>query len=140
MYLLIETYETTTSIRQFATEHDAKEYIKNTDAGRKTSVMVAKKHLTLYRSFINDTTFILLDAGIVTLDTLIPGGRLNTAISVDSAYPGLDIEYIPDDPNEYPDETTKPRVVIEKPVETNELAAMLWADISNEDYSHKIRF
>lgn len=85
-------------------------------------------------------TVIIPDAGGISLDSLVPDGRLHADVSVDCNYPGVDIEYIPNNDTEYPDETTRPRVLIEKPVDTKQLTAMLWADTASEDYSYKQTF
>ena len=94
-------------------------------------------NILIDKSASDKLTFIIPDAGCISLDSLVPDGKLHTDISVDCNYPGVDIEYIPDNEAEYPDETTRPRVLIEKPVDTKQLTAMLWADPTSEDYSYK---
>lgn len=94
-------------------------------------------NILIDKSASDKLTLIIPDAGSISLDSLVPNGRLHTDVSVDSNYPGVDIEYIPDDDAEYPDELTRPRVLIEKPVDTKKLTAMLWADLASEDYSYK---
>lgn len=141
MILLIEIKENSTmNIRQFTSISGARQFMWRFNEYRNMSELVVEKHMRLYKSHPNGATVIILDTSCVNIDTLVPNGLLHTAVSIDENHPGLDIEYIPDDPNEYPCEMTLPRIVIEKPVETNELVAMLWADVRNEDYSHKIRF
>lgn len=86
-----------------------------------------------------DTLYIFVEGPSFVLNALVPGGKLNTTIVGDDVYPGMDIEYIPDDETE-DDPLTRPRVLIEKPVETNKLRALIWADKDSEDYSHEIEF
>lgn len=94
-------------------------------------------NILIDKSASDKLTFIIPDAGCISLDSLVPNGKLHTDISVDPNYQGIDIEYIPDNEAEYPDETTRPRVLIKKPVDTKQLTAMLWADPTSEDYSYK---
>lgn len=73
----------------------------------------------------------------------IPGGRIYVDASVDTDYPGVDIEYVPDkEDNDNP--LTRPRVVIERcrqeSGEFGPLRALIWADPNSEDYSEKIEF
>lgn len=68
----------------------------------------------------------------------IPDGVLNiTTDCIDN--PGVDIEYIPEDVYDYPI-LSRPRVLIEKPVDTKTLTAYVYADKTSEDFTHKIDF
>jgi len=96
--------------------------------------------IELYTTKSGDTTFIVFEKDAIELNTLVPNGRLQTNTCGDDDYPGVDIEYIPDNDSDYPDVLTRPRVRIEKPVDSKILAAMLWTDKNDEDYTHKHTF
>lgn len=96
--------------------------------------------IELYTSKSGDVTVIVFEKSAIELNTLVPNGRLQTNTCGDDDYPGVDIEYIPDNESEYPDVLTRPRVRIEKPVDSEILAAMLWTDKNDEDYTHKHTF
>lgn len=72
----------------------------------------------------------------------LKNGVLRVDVSQDPYYPGLDIEYI--DNNEPKDcEKTRPRVLIEVPVDENTgeseaISVKVWADPDNEDYSNSV--
>lgn len=134
MTLLIDIYRNgNVSIRQTKTTPDCEDcsLLPIFDGGR------IPKHVFLNKSVPGKLTVVIPDAGSISLDSLVPNGRLHADVSVDCNYPGIDVEYIPDDDAEYPDETTRPRVLIEKPVDTKQLTAMLWSDPTSEDYSYK---
>ena len=76
----------------------------------------------------------------------LPKGHFEILInSSDMTYPGIDIEYIPDDKDQ---EGTNPRVVIEMPIYTDkldendtletEIKALLWNDPKTEDSTENI--
>lgn len=72
----------------------------------------------------------------------IANGVLKINVSQDPMYPGVDIEFDIESNN---DEITRPRVLIEAPVDaetgkSENLRVAIWADEKNEDYSHCIRF
>ena len=67
----------------------------------------------------------------------VKGGNLVASASRDSAYPGIDVEYVPDvDEGE---QASAPRVLFEYP-EDGELHALVWTDKDKEDYTHKLKF
>ena len=68
----------------------------------------------------------------------IGNGYLDIRASVDPDYPGLDVEFIPDNET---DGTyrTRPRVLIERP-NGEGLRVLVWADPRSEDYSDEIEF
>lgn len=65
----------------------------------------------------------------------IGNGLLCASVIDDDAYPGIDIEYIPD---EEPDGAVSlPRVLVEWP-EKEKLRALIWNNPSEEDYTQKV--
>ena len=67
----------------------------------------------------------------------VKGGYLVATASLDRAYPGIDVEYLPDvDEGEH---VSAPRVLFEYP-EDAELRALIWTDKNKEDYTHKLGF
>ena len=67
----------------------------------------------------------------------VKGGYLVATASLDRAYPGIDVEYLPDvDEGEH---VSAPRVLFEYP-EDGELRALIWTDKNKEDYTHKLGF
>lgn len=68
----------------------------------------------------------------------VEGGVLVATKIPDEHYPGIDIEFIPDNEND-DDPTTRPRVLFERP-QGGTLAVMIWGDRKSEDYSDKIIF
>ena len=67
----------------------------------------------------------------------VKGGNLVASASRDSAYPGIDVEYVPDvDEGE---QASAPRILFEYP-EDGELHALVWTDKDKEDYTHKLGF
>lgn len=68
----------------------------------------------------------------------VEGGTLVATKIADDHYPGIDIEFIPDDESD-DDPITRPRVLFEKP-KGEALSVMVWADKTSEDYSDKIAF
>lgn len=72
----------------------------------------------------------------------LANGILRVDVSCDEDYPGLDIEFIPNNENIKP--VTRPRVLIEAPINENgtqdNLRALVWANEDSEDYSDEIIF
>ncbi len=66
----------------------------------------------------------------------VEGGTLRAVRSGDIQYPGIDVEFVPDNPS---DCVSDPRVLIEKPVGEN-LRVLVWTDKDNEDFTQKITF
>lgn len=66
----------------------------------------------------------------------VKNGYLEAAISPDPNYPGIDIEYIPDDKTR--ERLSRPRVLVEYP-EDDTLRALIWNDPMNEDYTKEIK-
>lgn len=121
-----------TKIEQFKTHADAVKTMTDVVSMRR------EKSHSIYKA--PETTYIVIENDVFELKTLVPGGKINIEPSYDADYPGVDMEYIPENNDEYPDESTRPRVLIEKPVKTSKLSVMVWADANNEDYSQKIEF
>ena len=71
------------------------------------------------------------------LQIRLPNGYLVASISADPYYPGIDVEYIGD--NESETDLSRPRVLIEAPIEDNgAVRALIWNDPTNEDYEEDI--
>ena len=67
----------------------------------------------------------------------VEGGTLVATASPDPNYPGIDVEFIPEDEKAFGVST--PRVLFEKP-KGEKLRALIWADKKYEDYTNKIEF
>ena len=67
----------------------------------------------------------------------IEGGCLIATATPDPDYPGIDVEFIPD--NESGFGVSTPRVLFEKP-KGEQLRALIWADKDQEDYTNKVEF
>ena len=67
----------------------------------------------------------------------IEGGCLIATATPDPDYPGIDVEFIPD--NESGFSVSTPRVLFEKP-KGEQLRALIWADKDQEDYTNKVEF
>lgn len=70
----------------------------------------------------------------------VSDGYLEVIASIDKDYPGLDVEYIPD--NENSRGKSNPRILFEStPTESGKkLRALIWDDKDNEDYTKEIVF
>lgn len=66
----------------------------------------------------------------------VKGGWLVATISQDPDYPGIDIEYVAD--CDKGQNLSRPRVLIECPMENNELRALIWNNPNSEDYTEEI--
>lgn len=72
-----------------------------------------------------------------TLQIRLPNGYLIATISQDPDYPGIDVEYVDDNDNVA--DLSRPRVLIEAPVDDNgRIRALIWNDPTNEDYEEEI--
>lgn len=71
------------------------------------------------------------------LKVRVDGGYLCAAISGDTDYPGICVEFIAD--NESDDALSRPTVLVEKPV-GDELRVLVWGDEDEEDYTTEIKF
>lgn len=67
----------------------------------------------------------------------VEGGYIRANASSDPDYPGIDVEFVSD--NDVGETLSRPRVLIEKPVDDN-LRALIWDDADNEDYTKEIVF
>lgn len=71
------------------------------------------------------------------LQIRLPNGYLVATICQDPYYPGIDVEYIDDNENEM--DLSRPRVLVEAPVEDNgAIRALIWNDPTNEDFEEEI--
>ena len=72
-------------------------------------------------------------------------GCLRISAAADPDYPGLDVEFIPDDDN-LKDNQTHARVLIEQTANVSEKSAydpvriLVWNDENEEDYTREIEF
>ena len=67
----------------------------------------------------------------------VEGGYLRANPSSDPDYPGIDVEFVPDN---YNGETlSMPRVLFEKPID-DKLRVLIWDDADNEDYTKEMLF
>ena len=71
------------------------------------------------------------------IDVLVEGDYIRATAAQDEDYPGIDVEFVPDKPQE--DALSFPRVLFEKPKD-NDLSVLIWADPNDEDYSDEIEF
>lgn len=72
-----------------------------------------------------------------TLVVHVEGGYLRADVSQDPFYPGIDIEFVP---YNCVDGVTNPRILVEKPKDSNTLRALVWNDSKSEDYTDEIVF
>lgn len=72
------------------------------------------------------------------IDVLVEGGYIRATAAQDENYPGIDVEFVPNKPQE--DALSFPRVLVEKPLESDNLRAVIWANPNDEDYSDEIKF
>ena len=72
-----------------------------------------------------------------SFEVKVQGGKFRVDQSQDPNYPGIDVEFIPDDDNGQ--QLSRPRVLFEKPVD-GELRALIWNNSESEDYTDKIVF
>lgn len=69
------------------------------------------------------------------IDVLVEGGYIRANVAQDEDYPGIDVEFVSNKPQE--DALSFPRVLFEKPKD-DDLRALIWADPNDEDYSDEI--
>lgn len=72
------------------------------------------------------------------IDVLVEGGYIRATAAQDENYPGIDVEFVPNKPQE--DALSFPRVLVEKPLDSDNLRAVIWANPNDEDYSDEIKF
>lgn len=71
------------------------------------------------------------------LQIRLPNGYLVASISADPDYPGIDVEYVDDNDNET--DLSRPRVLIEAPVEDEgNIRALIWNNPQDEDYTEDV--
>ena len=74
------------------------------------------------------------------LEVKLPNGMIVANKALDPDYPGIDIEFIPDDEPEIP-LSIRPRILVERPIEEGEhLRALIWSNPAKEDYTEEITF
>ena len=67
----------------------------------------------------------------------VEGGYLYATISGDVDYPGICVEFVAD--KDRGEKLSRPTVLMEKPV-GEELRALIWNDVDDEDYTKEIVF
>ncbi len=68
----------------------------------------------------------------------VKGGYIRVNPSEDPNYPGVDIEFVP---NDYDGTTTNPRVLFEQPKDSKlKCRALIWEDKNNEDFTKEIEW
>lgn len=72
------------------------------------------------------------------LEVKLPNGMLVADKVTNPDYPGIDIEFVPDDEPEIP--LSRPRVLVEQPNNDEQLHTLIWSDPSKEDYTEEITF
>ena len=68
----------------------------------------------------------------------VNGGYFRAEPSQDPDYPGIDVEFVADMEDE--NNLSRPRILFERPVENEELRALIWNNPNNEDYEEEICF
>lgn len=76
--------------------------------------------------------------GPQSMDVKVPGGILRAKACTDPAYPGISVEFIPDEGD--PNAGSLPCVLMGKIVEEDKLRAIVWGNKLQEDPSHIIGF
>lgn len=71
------------------------------------------------------------------MELKVDGGVLRVIMNDDDNYPGIDIEYIP---NDYDGKVTLPRVCMEKPKGDDYPRVLIWACEDEEDYTYEVNF
>lgn len=72
------------------------------------------------------------------LKVKVNGGCLVATASPDPDYPGIDVEFVAED--DKGETMSRPRVLIEKPLDDNKLRALIWQNKDSEDYTDEISF
>ena len=72
------------------------------------------------------------------LEVRLSNGVLRATPSCDSNYPGIDVEFIADDDTGA--DASRPRILIEKPIDEEHVRALIWHNKESEDYSTEIIF
>lgn len=69
----------------------------------------------------------------------VKGGYLRATISEDPDYPGIDVEFVPDN---YDGTFTIPRVLFEQPKDWKDIQcrALIWRNKDEEDYTDEIEW
>lgn len=72
-----------------------------------------------------------------SLRVRVAGGWLIASVSTDPQYPGIDVELVPDEPDD--EMLSNPRVLLEQP-EGEKLRAYVWGCPTQEEYTHRVDF
>lgn len=72
-----------------------------------------------------------------SLTVKVDGGYLYATISGDVDYPGICVEFVAD--GDIGESASRPTVLVEKPV-GEDLRALVWSDVDDEDYTTEIIF
>lgn len=77
--------------------------------------------------------------GTTEMRVKVEGGYIVATASCDPDYPGIDVEFEPDECGDNGEKLSNPRILLEKPA-GEKIRAILWTDSQTEDYTHEIYF
>lgn len=77
--------------------------------------------------------------GVTEMRVKVEGGYIIATASCDPEYPGIDVEFEPDNSDKESERLSNPRVLLEKPI-GEDIRAILWTDFQTEDYTQEVRF
>lgn len=77
--------------------------------------------------------------GTTEMRVKVEGGYIVATASCDPDFPGIDVEFEPDERDAASEKLSNPRILLEKPA-GEEIRAILWTDSQTEDYTHEIYF
>lgn len=76
--------------------------------------------------------------GTESLTVKVNGGHIVATASPDPDYPGIDVEYVAD--NDIGEYLSRPRVLMEKTFDSENVRALVWAEKDKEDYTDTFEF
>lgn len=77
--------------------------------------------------------------GVTEMRVKVEGGYIVATASCDPEYPGIDVEFEPNERGKDGEKLSNPRILLEKPA-GEKIRAILWTDSQTEDYTHEIHF
>lgn len=121
-------------------EEIANEYIYNNDVV--FGEFIAS--VSIVRASIEDVLEVykrvknIVDGAAENITVKVNGGHLVATTSPDPDYPGIDVEFVAN--NDEGEFLSRPRVLVEKPLDYDKVRALVWADKNKEDYTEEIEF
>lgn len=106
--------------------------LDNIDGDNNVNLWVPVNKLTVVKS--NEVKFLYSEK---EMQIKFSDGYIRVNLIEDPEYPGVDVEFVPNKPQE--DALSFPRVLFEKPKDDN-LRVLIWANPNDEDYSDEIEF